>query len=126
MIKKIIISCVAALICSVAASASTYCVWVSCLNQWGTTIKNANQKSIVRTAEFANGKYYLNQSVFAELVKECADTGTPIVGGMLYGRNAGKLGLGFMWELNSADQAARNMPNGPGLVPNDKTCQAME
>lgn len=129
MLKKMIISCVfAGLFFSVTASAAnTYCVWVYCQYKWGTTIKNANGKSIVRTSEFANGKYYLNNAIFQELAQECGTTGAPVVGNVLYGKNAeATAGLAFMWELNPADQAARALPNGPGIIPNDPKCQAME
>jgi hypothetical protein len=133
MFKKILIG----LTCTVAASvlalpaySKNFCVYVSCRYEWGTFLKNAQGNAIVRTAEFAasnelSGAYYLNNSIFNELADECNRSGTPIVDGKLYGRNADNI-FGIMWTLLPANDANRALPNGPSIVARDPRCQAME
>lgn len=112
---------------------NTYCVWIYCQNNKATILKNANNNPIVRTAEFTgphylSGDYFINKYAFDTLADECARLNTPVINGVLYGKNAeAPLSAAFMWELRPADQAARNRPNfPPSLVEIDARCQALE
>lgn len=114
------------------AFSKNYCVWVYCQNSHETIMTNVSGNPIVRSAEFAGpsvlkGDYFLNNSVFQELEEQCQKNGTPIQGGVLYGKNTSLGGVGFMWELKPANQANRSRPNNPpSIVANNPKCQAQE